>query len=384
MVYYAETNICAIIIAIILLNQGRKMSSKNETSEMVMSVMLCLLILLSISDIAAYYFRGKSYIGVEISNTIYFFTIAMGTYAWYFYIAVKTNHIKQTKKIVTPINIPIILLCVALLCNPYTNFFFSVDEQLLYHRGPGIFVTWIVEWGYVLVALGLNIKAMIREKRQYRKQEYRGYLFYALPLVLSAVCQMFFYGTTTMQLGYAGSLLLVYLNKQFYQVQRDELTGVNNKNALLNFQDYIVGKSTPTDLKMILIDADDFKVINDKLGHMKGDQALQDIADALKLAVEEYEKNHVTIYRYGGDEFIIMGRSITDDELNQLQISIQKYLDYQNKKNDEAGEKYKLSVSMGTASSLCSSMTDFEKMLRIADEEMYQAKRMKKQKPVDQ
>ena len=114
MVYYTETNLIAIVVGAALLFLGRKASSKHETSYIIMAKMLRLLILLSVSDIAAYYFRGKSYIGVEVSNILYFIAMALGTYAWFLYILVKMGYTSDLKKTIILTGIPIVLLCIAI------------------------------------------------------------------------------------------------------------------------------------------------------------------------------------------------------------------------------------------------------------------------------
>lgn len=377
-IYYAETNLIAIIVAAVLLSLSRRISSRNETSQIIMKYMLSLLILLSVCDIFAYYFRGKSYIGVQISNILYFIAMALGSFTWFLYILVKTGRIKNIWKTLLFTGAPAILLCAAIALNPVTNFFFSVDEELLYHRGSGVALTWVIEWGYILVALVFNVRSVLTEKRAYRKKEYQGYLVFMVPMALAAICQMLFYGTTTTQVGFMIALLLAYLNMQYYQVQRDELTGLNNKNAFLSYQDSLFTKSPDARVTVFMMDSDNFKSINDLYGHLKGDQALRDMADVLKAAMSSVSQNRAILFRYGGDEFIVVGKGMTDEHIQQLCQSIETHIGQMNERNNAAGEKYTLSISVGTASMVCKNMEDFNELMKLADEAMYQAKRAKK------
>lgn len=378
MVYYIETNLIAILIALILLFLGRRISSQNETSQMIMNRMLRLLILLSISDIAAYCFRGRSYIGVQLSNTLYFMAMALGAYAWFLYVIVKMEYSSDIKKTILKTSAPVVLLCGAIVLNPFTGFFFTVDAENLYHRGTGIIVTWIVEWGYMLAALAINIRAVIRERRSFRRSELQGYLIFALPIAVAAACQMLFYGTTTTQVGFMIGMLMAYLNKQHYQVQRDDLTGLNNKNAFLRYQDSIVNHPNAQELTAMVVDADNFKTINDVYGHLKGDQALKDIASALKSAVSTFTQNRVLLFRYGGDEFVIIGINLTEESIRMLCSLIHDNLEQTNERNRQAGEKYNLSVSIGAASRSCADLGDFADLMKAADTAMYQVKGAKK------
>lgn len=378
MVYYAETNLISIIVGVILLILSRRTSSRNQTSQMIMDRMLQLLIVLSLSDVAAYYFRGKSYAGVEISNLVYFLAMAVGAYLWFLYLMIKTGFSTDLKRTVLYTSAPIVVLCIVTLLNPVTGFFFTVDENLLYHRGSGIAVTWAVEWGYMLAALAVNIVAVVREKRSYRRSELRGYLLFSVPIAAAAACQMLFYGTTTTQVGFLVAMLMAYLNSQYYQVQRDELTGMNNKNAFLSYQDFFLSRAVEQNLTVIMVDADNFKSINDTQGHLKGDQALRQIADALKAAAGAFVQNRVMLFRYGGDEFVIMGSHMTEENIRQMQEMVRAELDSTNVRNRERGEKYLLSVSTGAATRDCRDLRDLEELVRAADDAMYQVKREKK------
>lgn len=372
LVYYVEINLITIIVGMILLIQGWRISSKNETSQIIMNVMLSLMIMLSISDVAAYWFRGKSYIGIEISNMVFFLTMALGTYAWFIFIFVKMDYATNLRKVLLYTGFPMLVLCVAILLNPLTNYFFTIDkETLLYHRGPGVPVTWIVEWGYMLLAFGINIKAFYAESKIYKKREARGYLIFAVPIAMAAICQMLFYGTTTTQVGYMIALLMVYINKQHFQAQRDDLTGLNNKNAFLNYQDYVVGRPHSIDTTIFMLDVDKFKSINDVYGHLKGDQALRDIAEALKLAAGGFSQDRVILFRYGGDEFVIVGKNLSEENKTELKASILDELERINARNLKKGEEYQLNLSIGYASQLCHTVEDFGELMRKADEAMY-------------
>lgn len=377
MVYYVETNLIAAIVALVLLLRGNKTTARNETSHIIMNVMLYLLMLLCGCDVAAFASRGVSRVGAELFNAGYFLTMALGTYAWFLFILVKlgySNHLKRTLLVTGG---PALVLSIAILLNPMTKFFFWIDEDILYHRGNGILYTWIVEWGYVFAALGYNIKAILTEKRSFRRSEYCGYLLFVVPMAAAAVCQMLFYGTTVTQVGFMLALLLVYLNQQYYQVQRDELTGLNNKNAFLMFRDSLVSRTASQNLTLFVVDADKFKQINDVYGHLKGDQALSEIAEALREASGEYTQNRLMLYRYGGDEFFILGSNLTQEQIARLPGILQEKLEKINTQNQERGQTYRLAVSVGCASGACMTVADFDELMKQADADMYRVKQVR-------
>lgn len=374
MAYYIETNAIAAVVALVLLVHGNKTTGKRETSNIVMNVMLYLLITLCVCDVAAYFVRGRNRFWSETVNAGYFLTMALGTYAWFLFVLVKVGYSSGIRSTMLLTGAPIVVLCIAILMNPWTHYFFLIDEEILYHRGTGIVWTWVVEWGYVAAALGVNIRAILKEKRSYRRSEFYGYLMFAVPMAVAAVAQMLFYGTTTAQVGYMLALLLAYLNQQSYQVQRDELTGLNNRNAFLNYRDSMVSRTVEQRLSIFMVDADKFKAINDEYGHLKGDQALREIAEALRGAAGEYNQNRLLLYRYGGDEFVILGINLTQTQVERLPALVRQKLDSINSENQAKGQDYCLAVSIGQATGPCETVGDFDELMKRADSDMYRVK----------
>lgn len=374
MVYYIETNLIAVIVGTILLVQENRISSRNETSHKLMGWMTGLLIIFGLSDIAAYMFKGVSAVGVHISNMIYYIAIALGTYLWFLFVCIKTDSTSSIKRTMYNTGLPAAILIVLIMLNPLHELFFTVSSDCIYSRGSFLILTWLVEWGYFIAAEIINIRAVIREKQSFRKAELRGYLVFALPLVVAAFVQMIFYGTTTLQIGYMIGLLLITTNKQFYHMHRDEMTGINNKNAFLSYRDYLTASSKDMFLTVIMMDADKFKSINDTLGHIKGDQALKDIALVLYSCIERFRESNIKLYRYAGDEFVIIAVDMTSDERKMLIDMIHQSIDEKNAENAASGEKYVLSLSIGYASGLCPDEEHFDKLLKRADEHMYEMK----------
>ena len=90
----------------------------------------------------------------------------------------------------------------------------------------------------------------------------------------------------------------------------DELTGVANYRAFKERLKQIVAEGERgRTFALALCDVDDFKRINDGLGHQGGDQALVEIAKALKDNVRETD----FVARYGGDEFCILFTDVTEE-----------------------------------------------------------------------
>lgn len=85
---------------------------------------------------------------------------------------------------------------------------------------------------------------------------------------------------------------------------KDPLTGAGNRRHLDNKLNDIVNgyQRTGTGASMLLLDLDDLKKINDRHGHLTGDQVLRRITEIIKLRIRVTD----SVYRIGGDEFVVI------------------------------------------------------------------------------
>jgi len=108
-------------------------------------------------------------------------------------------------------------------------------------------------------------------------------------------------------------IVIIYIVLSRYQRQleemalTDELTQTYNRKAFEIMVDLAMkeNKRNHTDFSLILFDIDGFKEINDAFGHLAGDKALKAIADSVKATIRTID----TVFRWGGDEFIILVKS---------------------------------------------------------------------------
>lgn len=154
----------------------------------------------------------------------------------------------------------------------------------------------------------------------------------------------------------------------------DELTKVNNRLGLFNDIETSISTSQVDDASLVLcfIDLDEFKLMNDRLGHDCGDEMLKIVANRLREALRTTD----AIYRYGGDEFIVLMKGVTSvatahQVVARLMETVSQPFLYQ-------GEKLPVKFSLGYALSP-EQATDPETLIRYADTAMYHSKREGKQ-----
>lgn len=144
----------------------------------------------------------------------------------------------------------------------------------------------------------------------------------------------------------------------------DPMTNVFNRRAFLHEFERL--KKEKEQLCIILVDVDDFKLINDKFGHLKGDYVLLDIASILTSVFPKQ-----LIGRYGGDEFIVCVYDYTSKEdvlkqIHEVQMNIEK--------KEQLKHKVKINCSIGL-SFYPEHGDDFYTLFNKADLAMYRAKR---------
>jgi len=154
----------------------------------------------------------------------------------------------------------------------------------------------------------------------------------------------------------------------------DELTGLPNRRLFGERMDWALSVSARHRQfgALLYIDLDNFKTLNDSLGHSFGDRLLRDLADTL---VENFRESD-TVARLGGDEFVIIAGnlgSIEEEATFNAQQLAQNLLRILNKPVNLNGYEYQCEASIGIAM-FDGNMPSREELLKRADTAMYEAK----------
>lgn len=169
-------------------------------------------------------------------------------------------------------------------------------------------------------------------------------------------------------------MILVMLEEQVsnneWLALHDELTGLPNRRLfaarLTHAIDYAERRNT--NLAVVVVDVNDFKTINDTMGHFAGDQVLREVSAALRRNIRSSD----TVARLGGDEFIIVAADMTNEaSVERFVTSLQSAIERPIMVNDSA---MVVSASLGFAI-YPRDAKDATKLLRVADQRMYALKR---------
>ncbi len=141
----------------------------------------------------------------------------------------------------------------------------------------------------------------------------------------------------------------------------DPLTGILNRRALQDFSEALYGDDAPA--RLLLIDIDKFKRINDSFGHDVGDEVLVTVAQI----IDKFSGNNISAARLGGEEFAVLG---TDKDLPAAK-AIKLLADVREAEMPHGG---KVTVSIGIAEGWLNSNADWQSLYARADAALYEAK----------
>ena len=157
-----------------------------------------------------------------------------------------------------------------------------------------------------------------------------------------------------------------------HKAHHDKLTGLKNRSMLLdNIQDSIERSvNFKTKAAVLFIDLNDFKLLNDTLGHDAGDALLIEVAARLLKSVRSDD----SVFRVGGDEFVLLINNIKS--LSEIQKIAAKVLNITKSPVEIEGQEVKIKLSLGVSVTPDNS-NEAEDLVKFADVAMYAAKRDK-------
>lgn len=158
------------------------------------------------------------------------------------------------------------------------------------------------------------------------------------------------------------------------QATKDSLTGLHNRRMLDQHLPQLLAscRDANTDLALIMMDVDNFKLVNDTLGHEAGDQLLMDVAQIIKSSI----RGDDLAFRCGGDEFLVLLPNCQAPAAEAMAQRLVALVD-QLARTIHLPVRPRLSVGISMLADGIGSATD--ELLRRADQMLYQMKSDRKQ-----
>lgn len=374
---YVEMNISGILILFFFWQNQRRSGGLSLEDHLFNGILIAAMVE-QLMDAGQWALDGASFIGAyEMQMLCYSLGYAVApviTCLWVMYCDLRVNMDEHSLKRRTPLYlIPIILNSLLLLANLFTPLVFRIDSAHVYHRDRFFLVYMILMYVYGLISLLLVIRKAFHPKPSVERSEFRYMALFIIPPLIGGVLQWMYYGLSIIWVSMVLSIILVYTNVLSRQISTDALTGLNNRRKLYRYLDMKMNSADANQsLFLLMLDADDFKSINDDFGHATGDRALVTIAEILKnicLSLDCF------LARLGGDEFVIIGHDQNEIHpetfAKQIEEQIAKF-------NASTQEPYRLSLSIGWARFHPQHINTVDALLNAADQNMYHAKQSKR------
>jgi len=160
----------------------------------------------------------------------------------------------------------------------------------------------------------------------------------------------------------------------------DQLTGLPNARymALRFDQEAARARRSAQPFQVVMLDLDDFKVVNDTFGHKVGDKVLREIARIIQSQLREYD----FLARYAGDEFVAIVQEVVGEQVDDLRQRIETSVAKFSLPIRDRGQA-RVGISVGTATYGIEGET-LDQLLVAADQAMYRAKSRHKLEKISQ
>ncbi len=239
---------------------------------------------------------------------------------------------------------------------------FFYFEDGIYYRGIFFYTRAMLMLLFIFLLLIYSLRFSGNIMSEYKKTV----LFLPGLSLIGALLQIFLANLDTTYAGIALGCLILFFAYQSRDVNVDYLSGVLNRRGLdIRMQEMIKNaNANGKDFLAIMMDIDNFKEINDNLGHEAGDKAIKFIADIL---VDTFGEN-AYIGRFGGDEFCVI---IGDYDKEKVVTKIQEVHASLAKARKKYGWPNGVDVSCGFQNYVHDSGLSVKQFQEIIDRLMY-------------
>lgn len=161
------------------------------------------------------------------------------------------------------------------------------------------------------------------------------------------------------------------LRKFERHAKTDALTGLNNRHSMEEVFNREIQRCRRDGqpVSLVMIDVDNFKVFNDRFGHIAGDRALSAVASILR---HQFRPRDLLV-RYGGDEFAVLLPEIDQAKALTIAERVRESVCGNTGNGNDSLVQIPVEISMGVAE--LAAEGDLTSLLRAADEALYRAKR---------
>lgn len=370
---YLELDLFASALLLLMIG-FRKKGDVRTAEQKLFNLVLFLTAMTVAFDAAQWFFDGRDMRGAVVAATyLYYIFNTTVPFAWLAYCDYKIiGSVSGLKRRMRLAIIPASLLAALLATNAWTAFVYGFDAHNQYCRGNLFLLYTLISYLPALATFLMAIAHYGTVRTKTERQELLFFLTFMLFPTVGFLVQLFFYGLPLIWIATTLSLFLIYTNVQNRRIYEDELTGLSNRRQVA--REFLRRNDFPdADRRIyaVMVDADDFKIINDRFGHAVGDQLL---FNAARMLESMCQRRGDFIARIGGDEFLILATRRADEPFllpGEIREAANAY-------HASANAEFVLSFSCGVGEYGKDGVQTLDALLSAADSAMYQNKAERK------
>ena len=372
---YIEINvICAIMGAVIFFMVSPDMANNREVFAFRCLIAVYVVMLLTDCFTQLTYRHVITCPAIPLAIVYALYTAGFGAMAFYWFRFLEYRidpNVRYPKKFWLIMALPLLVLAIFSFGSIKFGWIFFINDEGIFQRGPFFALQMIVSYMYFFVSA---VHAMIeasKERSPIRKRQLLIVASYVIVPAAGAILQLIFStGLPIVAPSVSICMVFMMISIQRGQSNRDALTGIDNRRSMDAYlESRIDNASEANPFYIYVIDANDFKSINDTYGHQEGDRALKLIAQALSSRNIAFER---FVARFGGDEFVAIVDFAPEEKPDPAEFprAVNEELEELCK-----GNELEFPVSVTAGWSTCTSDRQNPKtILREADEDLYRKK----------
>jgi len=303
--------------------------------------------------------------------------VTLGCYFWFRFIAARfypNRNFSWKWRIL--ISIPMFLMVLGDFISMGTGWLFFITDAGEYAVTDFFWFQAAVNYSYLLVPTVISFYRYFKDRSASERKEYLVYALYMVAPLTAGLLEDVFPTTPILTLNIFLVIHILFLMIQDKQIYNDALTNLNNRRHLNQFLEEHLSKASPErPVTVFMIDINGFKSINDRFGHVEGDNALRFFADIMREVAGKYD---AFIARYGGDEFsmVLDSASVKPEDVENFLVA---EVAEKQKTASTLCHQYVMSLSIGYYTCTDDSLSPDAAFAR-ADEGLYRQKKMWHQK----
>ena len=348
-------NITALVILSRLVNSNNILSSQRKRP-FINGIVLTIVVMLAEVGTMVASDSGPEWRGLNVVSNVFGFMLT--PFIPIVLLAIFDNEVLRTRLYFL---LPALFNGIAAVLSPSFGLLFFIDADNQYARGKLFLLFVTVYMGYLV----LLVVVSLRKRRGHLYSIQWSIVGLSMFVVSGTFIQLLFPSVYTSWHSITLSMFLYYLLLSEYDGRFDTLTGLFNRSAFEKDIQYLKKRKRYT---VIVMDLNDFKIVNDTFGHEYGDAVLQKVATIIR---ESFDQN-CSSYRIGGDEFYVLCKTSDPETIDCQLKSMTSRL--------ASEREYDISlptVAFGKSTSQTGTM-DVQSMIKMADAEMYVYKKNQK------